>query len=270
MTNKLALVVAVVLGVLSILGVRFYVEKIKDSYEKKVGLVDIPVAGRDLKKGDTVQKADIQITQFPHAVVDALGGSHYPASETDKIENGKVVVEQIKQGQVFQQYHFAIMSRKIRFPDIGPEWRAFTIKVQPEQALSGLLRPGDKVDVVVTEHYEGASGGPLPTGRQKFVVTSTLAQKIEVLAIDGYVDAAVNYSEYQYVTLKMHPEDINRLAYVVDNKWEYHLSKMDDTASTLVSVNPVFADNEYEHSKSEIDDWFRKKIKDRVNQGPPK
>ena len=44
MTNKLALIVAVVLGVCSILGIRFYVEKVKTSYEQTAQLVDVPVA----------------------------------------------------------------------------------------------------------------------------------------------------------------------------------------------------------------------------------
>ncbi len=88
-----------------LLGTRFYVEKIKTSYDQKVAPVDVPVATRDLKEGDIVGKADIAIQQFPHGVVDALGGSEYLANETDEFEGGKIVVP-IKQGQVFQRYHF--------------------------------------------------------------------------------------------------------------------------------------------------------------------
>jgi len=268
-TNKLALVVAVVLGVLSILGVRVYVEKIKTTYENKVGLVDVPIAGRDLNKGDTIQKSDISIAQFPHAVVDALGGSQYPANETDKIEGQKVVVQTIKSGQVLQLYHFAGRTGTRKLQAIGPEFRAMTIKVTADSGVAGLIRPGDKVDLICTEGFKTLGASGLPAGHAELKVTATLVPRVDVLAIDSFTDPAVNYSDYSLITLKLLPEDANRVASAVDASWPIHLAKLDDDAKPS-SANPIFADNEYERVRVDIENFFKDATKRRVNTPGPK
>lgn len=273
MTNKLALVVAVVLGVLSILGVRFYVEKIKVGYDIKVAPIDVPVAARDLKPGDLVTKGDIQIAQFPHAAIDALGGSQYAANETDKFENTKVVAP-IKQGQVFQQYHFRQSSiHGHGLPPLGGDYRAITIIVNPSIGLAGMLRPGDKVDIVVTSAYEEVSGAGMPGAvgqKKKWKVTSTLAQKVDVLAVDNSTEPEAQVFDYTTVTLKLHPEDANRLVHAIHNGWLYQLLKLDDTASPTASTNTVFAEKEFGIVFGDIKAFFDGQIRSGVNGGQPR
>lgn len=266
MTNKLALVVAVVLGVLSILGVRFYVEKIKDSYNQKVAPIDVPVATRDLKPGDVVAKGDVTIQQFPHGVVDALGGSHYAANETDKFENAKVVAP-IKQGQVYQQYHFRQQRKSNGIPPLGTDWRAITVQVNPPSGLSNMLRPGDKVDIVYTASYEDMQGAASSGSAKKWKITSTLAQKVDVLAIDNLTEAENQSVEYSTVTLKLHPEDINRLTHAIHVSWPYHLVKIDDTAPPTTNLNVVFADTEWDRVDPDVRAFAEKLAKKRINGG---
>jgi pilus assembly protein CpaB len=265
-TNKLALVVAVVLGVLSILGVRFYVEKIKVAYDTKNAPVDVPVASRDLKMGDTVQKGDIAIAQIPHVVIDALGGSHFLANETDKFEGGKVVVPFIKQGQVFQQYHFRIQrsNSKLTLP---AEYRAVTITTSITSGLCGMLRPGDKVDVVATEAFKdvGIATG-FAGGKKDLRVTSTILQGVIILAVDNFTDADVQSPDYTTVTLRLHPDEVNRLMYVVDNASPYHLVKVEDTTAPSSAVNAVFSDTEWDKAETEVRTFFN--TKNRHQPGP--
>ncbi|MEZ0231075.1 MAG: Flp pilus assembly protein CpaB [Planctomycetota bacterium] len=265
MTNKLALVVAVVLGVLSILGVRFYVEKIKRTYDEKVAPVDVPVATRDLKPGDFVSKGDITIQQFPHGVIDALGGSNWAANETDKIENAKIVAP-IKNGQVFQQYHFRQSKVKTPLASIGPEWRAMTIAVNPVIGLAGMLRPGDKVDIIFTAGYED-SGGAAGGAARKWKITSTLAQKVDILAVDSSTDSDAS-SEYTTVTIKLRPEDVNRLAACLHNGWQYHLVRMDDTAPASASVFTQWVSNEFDRVYPDIRKYEETRAKSSFNNGP--
>lgn len=276
MTNKLALVVAVVLGVLSILGVRFYVEKIKKAYDDKNTPVDVPVATRDLRAGDTVQSGDVTLTQVPRIVLDSLGSTHYIATETDKFIGLKVVVPTIKQGQVFQTYHFRAQTVKQRM-QIPSDCRAVTVAVGTVNGLAGMLRPGDKVDVVVTEQFKDQSngaGGAGP-GHKDLKVTTTLLQKVEILAVDGYTDPETSIGDYSSVTLKLKPDEVNRLVHAIDTGSTYHLVKMDDTASQSSTSNPVFADEEFERVWPEVKAFYDHRAKQQFESrqppsGPPR
>jgi len=268
-TNKLALVVAVVLGVLSILGVRFYVEKIKVSYDTKSQLVPVPVARRDLKFGDTIQSGDVDMGQIPRAVLDALGDSYY--LEANKFEGAKIVVPLVKQGQVFQTYHFRVSSGIGKKMQIPVDCRAFTIAVSPTTGVGGMLRPGDKVDMLVSQAFKDPAG-TLPGTSRELKITYTFLQAIEVLAVDQITDPDSAVFEYNTVTLKLKVEDANRTQYMIDAGGSYRLVKRSDDATPSSSSNPVFAESEFARIQDQINEELRKTLQKRVNQGnqPPR
>ena len=265
MTNKLALVVAVVLGVLSILGVRFYVEKIKSQSAASTAPVPVPVARRDLKFGDVVQSADVDIQNVPRAVLEVLGESYYLQDNVKAaLEGRRIIVPVIRQGQVFQTYHVNASSgggKGLKINDTA--YRALTVSVGQVTGLAGMLRPGDKVDLIVTTTFKEQANL-----QKELKVTETLLQGVEILAIDNITDADAQVFEYTTVTFKLKQEDVNRVVFAQDNGGSLHLAKMDAGASPSSSVYPVFADTEYARISDEIQRILRDIIQRKMNQLP--
>ena len=246
MTNRLALVVAIVLGVLSILGIRFYVEKIKTQYDTQAQLVDLPVAARDLSQGQVVTEKDIQTRKFPRAILEGLGKY---MDDQKAIENSKVVIPEIKQGQVFQYYHFrrALTRSALR---IGEGFRAVTIPLSTVNGIAGMLKPTDVIDIVVTTDFK-VVGGPGITGKQ-FRVTRTLLKKVQILALDDKTDPETQYTDYATATLQLTPDDANRFLNAMDLGATLHILKVEAKEEPGPGSNPMWDNRAYHEIEPEI------------------
>jgi pilus assembly protein CpaB len=246
----LALVVAIVLGVLSILGIRFYVEKIKTQYDTQAQLVDLPVAARDLRNGEMVTDKDIQTRKFPRAILDGLGKY---MDDPKVIEGSKVVIPEIKQGQVFQQYHFrrAMTRAPLR---IGEGKRAVTIPLNVNNGLSGMLKPTDLVDIVATSDFKLVSGGALvgTTPRSGLRVTRTLLKKVQLLALDDKTDPESQFTDYTTGTLQLDPEDANRLLHAMDTGSLIHVIKVEAKEEPPAGSSPMWDNKAYREVEPEV------------------
>ncbi len=153
----IAATVLVSFAPLALVAWRYQTEKIRVSYGLRNAPVDVPVATRDIRPGEVVSKADITIQQFPHGVIDALGGTHWDANETDKIENAKLVAP-IKTGQVFQQLHFR---QTKRFDKWIPD------------PLEELWDGGDWGDVLVDSDLRASYSANCGTGISRMIFRKT-------------------------------------------------------------------------------------------------
>ena len=101
--------------------------------------------------------------------------------------------------------------------------RAITVEALPTDGVAGVLRPGDRVDVVVTCPWGNTSGGS-EVGAEG-VVTEThrnskiLLQNIRILATDHSLawDADAN-RQVGLVTLEVTPADAEKLTVLSDSK----------------------------------------------------
>ena len=93
---------------------------------------------------------------------------------------------------------------------LAPDSRAISIKVDEESGVSGLIRPGDNVDVVLTQVFEKAD----PARR---AMSETILQNIRVIAIDqeivqgGRSIGAIVGKQAQTVSLELTPEQVKRV-----------------------------------------------------------
>ena len=98
---------------------------------------------------------------------------------------------------------------------LKPGFRAVTIEAAPGSAgLSGLVRPGDLVDVLLT-----VDPGNRAT-QLKSETTLSLLQGVEVLAVDRNIDQTntpVNQSSTLSVTVAVSPDDANALVLAKGN-----------------------------------------------------
>lgn len=94
---------------------------------------------------------------------------------------------------------------------LAPDSRATSIRVDEESGVSGLIRPGDYVDVVLTQIFEK---GESP----RRALSETILRNVRVIAIDQEIvqggrapAAAVGAKPAQTVSLELAPEQVNKV-----------------------------------------------------------
>jgi len=93
---------------------------------------------------------------------------------------------------------------------LAPDSRAISIRVDEESGVSGLIRPGDHVDVLLTQVFEKAD----PARR---ALTETVLRNVRIIAIDqeiaqgGRGVAAAMGKPAQTVSLELTPEQVQRI-----------------------------------------------------------
>jgi pilus assembly protein CpaB len=131
---------------------------------------------------------------------------------------------------------------------LAPDSRAITIKVDEESGVAGLIRPGDHVDVVLTQVFEKAD----PARR---ALSETVLGNVRIIAIDQElvqggrpVSAAIGKIA-QTVSLELTPEQVKRITVAKQlgtlslavraavDQW----NKMDSGAVSSCDVSPELA-----------------------------
>lgn len=250
MTNKLALVVAVVLGVLSIIGIRLYVEGIEKSQIQQQMLIDVLVASKDIPAQRVFGPDDVDVAQLPASFVDqAFRKSHI----TDRATViGLRVVKPIAAGQVLQTYHFQDKTGSGGRLQFDKEYRAITIPISRVGGVAGLLKPADLVDIIVNMQVQDRSSG------QGLVVTRTLFKNVRILACDTNTDPFVEMSGYSSLTLRLRPEDCNKLAFALFNGGVLHMTYVQPGTGESPSFNPVTPDDMWGDVREEIGNNMRR------------
>ncbi|MDP2354542.1 MAG: Flp pilus assembly protein CpaB [Beijerinckiaceae bacterium] len=93
---------------------------------------------------------------------------------------------------------------------LAPDTRAISIKVDEESGVSGLIRPGDRVDVLLTQMFEKADPG-------RRALSETVLRNIRIIAIDqeivqgGRALAAASAKQAATVSLELLPDQVQRI-----------------------------------------------------------
>ncbi len=182
-TVKLILV-AVGLGVAGALLAMLYLNakeaQLREQLRPKSEPIGVVVAARDLVKGDILDANTLSVRPIPRDYVSNLA---VMPGDFEKVE-GLVLQQNLAAGK--QLLHtFLGQEFPLDFSDtIQEKRRAMTIQVDEINSFSGLLRPGNKIDLMV--RMDGAIGS---SGKE---VTPVL-ERIEVIATGR--DAAYDYEE---------------------------------------------------------------------------
>ncbi len=124
------------------------------------------VAARDLPRGSLINLNDFAKDEFPASWV---GADAITLSEVQLVQ-GKQLNVDLKTGQLLMHVHLTDRAQPALATRLGPDKRAVTIPVDLMSSMSGLLQPGDRVDLFVSFEYKGHR------------TTAALLQGIEVLA----------------------------------------------------------------------------------------
>jgi Flp pilus assembly protein CpaB len=247
-TNKLALVVAVALGILSILGIKVYVGNIIKQNEIMTEPVDCLVAAHDIPAGRAFTAEDIESHQFPRAAIEA-GLKTSRVTDRNTVIGAKVVFP-IAEGQILQTYHFPAIGRPIgkRFAtELKPDQRAITIPISRVSGVAGLLRPSDNVDIVCYTTFTDQNA-------KSVAVTFTAFSSVLVLATDAITDPYdVNAGTgYSTITLRLSADDANTLLHNMYSGAALHLLYVPAGAAGSTPGVPKTSDKIWEEIRAQV------------------
>ncbi len=245
MTNKLALLVAVILGGLSVLGIKLYVDKIEEQYRRDERKLPYLVAAHDVGEGEILTQDDIAIQQFNSEVIDAaLRNTHIKESDRQSIL-GRRTRGPIREGQILQTHHFHTQGPgdELKF---AKDQRAVTIPVSRTAGVAGMLKPGDYIDIVVTMDLIDPQGNTLQ-------VTRTLFKNVMILATDTNTSPYDTASRgYSTLTLRLRPEECNKLLHCINKGAVVHCLLVQEGTSPTAGFDTVVTDTLYEEVAPEI------------------
>lgn len=169
------------------------------------------VATRPLSKGALARDEDFAVRQAAADRVPA--GAILDTPDTKAGLPGSLVRKFVDAGSAITlQDILRPKDRGFLASVLAPDSRAISIKVDEETGVSGLIRPGDNVDVVLTQVFEKAA----PVRR---AVSETVLSNVRVIAIDQEiaqggrpVTNAIPGKTAQTVSLELKPEQVKKVA----------------------------------------------------------
>lgn len=217
MRTRRTLVLAVaggVLGVLASILAYVYLEQEETKLREQVhteqtkDLVPVVVAKFALAAGTTVGDNNMAVRQVPKDYV-------YPETilpgNFDKIQ-GQALIKPLEQGQPLLLSYLADGGAAGLADKLKDGRRAITINVDEVSSFSGLLMPGDRIDLMLSSR--GSSGS----------MVLPLLQNVKVIATGSQYSAAASVQQgsdkfglrYATVTLDVTPEDAERVVLARD------------------------------------------------------
>ncbi|BAR60735.1 pilus assembly protein CpaB [Bradyrhizobium diazoefficiens] len=167
------------------------------------------VAARPLSKGTLAREEDFVVRSVPPERLPA--GAILETSDSKAGLPGSLVRKFVDAGSpITLQDVLRPRDRGFLASVLAPDSRAISIKVDEESGVSGLIRPGDYVDVLLTQVFEKAD----PARR---AMSETVLANVRVIAIDqeivqgGRTITSVAGKQAQTVSLELAPDQVKKV-----------------------------------------------------------
>jgi pilus assembly protein CpaB len=187
--------VSLVIGLLAALAARSYLSNQVAAIEarSKAGKVNLVVAAHDLRKGEKLNAENVAIRPIP---TDYAHSGGIAPGDFDRVD-GQALAYPVKAGEMLL---WSMMEGK-KAPTFSARVengrRAITVPVDEINSISGMLEPGDMIDLIVTLDQKGKK------------VTFPLLQRVQIIATgQRSVDDPKSGEKRQYstVTLETTPD----------------------------------------------------------------
>ena len=183
-TNRALILLGLFLGLVSAALVVVYLSKASDDGGGNVsGGPDVVVATQDIPAGTRITEGMVGLKSISAEAV--LAGVFQDKAEVvDQVTRVPLVAgEQIVPSKVTPTGAAIANVENPPLAYVIPEGkRAVSVEVSSQIGVSGLIRPGDYVDVILTVQVQGAGGtGESATNDQ---ITRTILQNVQVLSVD--------------------------------------------------------------------------------------
>ena len=177
---------------------------------KPVAKVQVLVAGRAVRAGSLLKPEEISVREVletaapQEAIPDSVSNRH--ALVGAMVRRPFAAGEALLSGDLMRPGDHGFLAAVL-----GPGMRAVTIGVDAISGTAGLIWPGDRVDVVMTQKIEDPA---LPMGMR--VVAETVQRNARVIAIDqqlvqGAVPGGADGNTARTVTVEVTGEQVQRV-----------------------------------------------------------
>jgi len=169
----MVLLISIGLAILATLVVNLYV-KAKIFQVSGGQMVQTVFATDDISKGDLITKDGIALRPTPQSYL------HYQSvqGQHENIVLGQQALVDIKKDQAILWTDIYLEDRVSLSQKLQPGDRAMTLKVDSVNSIAGLVRPGDRIDVMGIFHERSEKGDVETT-------TKVILQNVIVLAVGG-------------------------------------------------------------------------------------
>jgi pilus assembly protein CpaB len=205
-TNWLFLIGALVLGggavYLSNSLLTSRITEIEEEAKRGKQMVQVVVAKRDLERGEPMTPENVAVRQVPKEF------SHESAikpNQFDAYENQRVAVP-LKKGEELLSAHVEGNGSNVFSATLKKGLRALTFEVDAVNSISGMLRPGDRIDLIYSNRNSNADGSE---------ITLPLLSNVSVLATDQTLtkrdEETGKERSFSTITLEISALDANRI-----------------------------------------------------------
>lgn len=217
MKNWLALVVAVILGLIAVYGVRQYIGGKEKKLEQTYKTVRVVTAGERLKAGVPVKPEMLGFSDLPEA---AVTDDHVLLRDGDRLV-GQTIIRTVERGEPLMMSYFRQPVERLE-NRLHADERAVSLKVDAISGVAGNLTPGSHVDIIGTFPIGGAVGKGATTGGITASHTVPLLSNVAIIAIDSrtreedYTALSTGVArtrQYSSVTVAATPQEANLLIY---------------------------------------------------------
>ncbi len=224
MKQKAVLIIAIALGAAAFLLTHLYLKAEQEKLYANATKVTVVIAREDMPVGTVLTTSNTATTDFFAA---GLGSDVFKAEQRNVVL-GKSLEFPVRKGNPLRWHHLGTNLNQLTglAPTVPSGMRAISIPVSGETAVSGLVRPNDKVDILGTFSFlSETNAAELET------VTFTVLQEVTVLATgqetarqELAITSSRRSSSYNMVTIAVFPEEAELLAFAMNVKGSLMLS----------------------------------------------
>ena len=267
MKQKFVLIAAIAFGLIAAILTRSWISSKEAEYQKrhdeltrKTKKVQVVCAARTLPKGTVITTEDIGMgTVFETAI---LGRPSISKDEYPRIL-GRKLEQSLERGApiLWSDIEGGTAGYKGLAHDIQSGMRAVSIAVSGANAVSGLVRPNDTVDVLGTFVFGEESGATADE-----LVTLTMLQNVTVLATGTDTAKTIdpmerNASGYSTVTLEVTPREAELLVFAQQMRGRLSLTLRIPNDVQYETELPRVDFKKVEAELSELNEYRQKKIR---------
>lgn len=188
--TTLVLGLALVIGVIAALAANRFLSARIDAIEarSRTAMVEVVVARTDLPKGQEIGPGNVALRPIPrdYAHSNALTNDSFGSAV------GRKLAYNIRGGEMLLSSMLEASKPATFSARVGMGWRAMTVAVDEINSISGLLEPGDVIDLIASLDRKGNK------------LTMPLLQGVQVIATgQRLVDDPITGERKQYATVTL-------------------------------------------------------------------
>ncbi|MBT6324632.1 MAG: Flp pilus assembly protein CpaB [Bdellovibrionales bacterium] len=267
--NTRAFTLAMVIAFGAMFMVYTYIEDQKNVLIKKFGNESsVVVAKVDIKELDLIDDSKVQVISVPNKF---RAPGHFKTIKA--VENTVAAVPILKGEQITKPRVIFPGARTGLSRQISVGKRAISILINARTAISKLIKPGDRVDIIAKISYSGGARidlNKMRTIMEDVLVLSTGTSMTNSIPMVGIKVPKVirtmklnTYAEYNVVTLELDPLDAQKLAFLVQNIDPLpYLSLRNNNDKDIHNFPPTkLLDLLTDRTRAEAKDYFKEKYK---------